>query len=171
MHWVWLIVMLWMIIIIINRGKKIKSLKQQLFEKSQCLQKIESRIQNDFIKKESIISISEKTSGTGVSYERALELNDRKIESKYIYPKADIEEPDNYFNGKKIVITGIFSEYPDRNELAEIFWNLGADIDRTIGKYTECLIVGDDAGPVKLQTAKAQKIQIIYEDELEDYFF
>lgn len=115
--------------------------------------------------------IEKKPNPNAVSYERALELQERKIESKYLYPKKDVEDKSNYFYEKKVVITGIFYDYPDRNDLAKLFWEAGADIDTGIGKSTDCLIVGEDAGPSKLKKAEAQGVEIIYQDELEDLFF
>lgn len=71
----------------------------------------------------------------------------------------------------KVVITGLLSAWPDRNELGYKLWYLGADIDKSISKKTNIVIVGDSAGPAKLKKieelrAQGSDIRIIYEPEL-----
>ena len=52
--------------------------------------------------------------------EKILELRERKINSSYLKPKKDAEDV-NMFYKKKVVITGIFDYFVDRNDLAKIF--------------------------------------------------
>lgn len=105
-----------------------------------------------------------------VDWERAQELQSRAILGHYLKPLKDLEDKSHFFYGKKVVISGVYDEYPDRNDLAQRFWIKGADIDRAIGKRTEFLIIGDDAGPRKIEKAKEQGITIITQDELIKYF-
>ncbi len=69
-----------------------------------------------------------------------------------------IENKNNPFFGKKVVISGTYRTWPDRNELARILKELGADIDGSIGKYTNYLCAGEGVGPSKYQKMK-QKIE------------
>lgn len=62
-----------------------------------------------------------------------------------------IENKDNPFFGKKVVISGTYDSWPDRKELAKILKGLGADIDTSIGKKTNILCAGDGVGPKKYQ--------------------
>lgn len=64
---------------------------------------------------------------------------------------SQIENKDHMFYGVKVVITGSFVSYPDRNKLAELLKSFGADIQSAISSKTDYVIVGADAGPSKLQ--------------------
>lgn len=77
--------------------------------------------------------------------------------------------PDNPFYDKKVVITGVFSI--DRKELAAKLKNMGADIDGGITKRTDFVLIGEDAGPKKLEkieslNADGCSIKKVYEPEL-----
>jgi len=58
---------------------------------------------------------------------------------------------DNYFYGKKVVITGLYDRWPDRSEIARELQILGADVDGGVSARTHILIVGKDAGPKKVE--------------------
>lgn len=58
-------------------------------------------------------------------------------------------DPSNPFYDKKVVITGIFPM--DRTEIAMRLKSLGADVDKGITKRTAFVVVGDEAGPLKLK--------------------
>ena len=79
---------------------------------------------------------------------------------------------DTIFYNKKTVITGIFEKYPEREELASILKSYGADINTSISKKTEIVVIGSGAGPKKLEkieeiNASGQgNIRTINEDEL-----
>lgn len=60
--------------------------------------------------------------------------------------KAD---PNNPFYDRKIVITGEFEQ--DRKIIAQILKSMGADIDTTITKRTNYVLIGNFAGPSKLE--------------------
>lgn len=77
--------------------------------------------------------------------------------------------PDNPFYDKKVVITGVFSI--DRKELAAKLKSMGADIDGSVTKRTDFVIIGEDAGPKKLEkieslNADGCSIKKVYEPEL-----
>ena len=71
--------------------------------------------------------------------------------------EENIENKDTVFYNAKVVITGTFTEYPDRNLLAAKIQKCGAKICQGISKCTNIVVVGEDAGPKKLETiAKLQ---------------
>ncbi len=77
--------------------------------------------------------------------------------------------PDNPFYDKKVVITGVFSI--DRKELAAKLKSMGADIDGSVTKRTDFVLIGEDAGPKKLEkiesfNADGCSIKKVYEPEL-----
>lgn len=77
--------------------------------------------------------------------------------------------PDNPFYDKKVVITGVFSI--DRKELAAKLKSMGADIDSGVTKRTDFVIIGEEAGPKKLEkieslNADGCSIKKVYEPEL-----
>ena len=74
-----------------------------------------------------------------------------KISSDLLKPDFEhVKDKENYFYGKKVVISGIYDNWPDRNELAMTIKDLGADIDTSVTKRTNILIAGDGVGPSKL---------------------
>ncbi len=77
------------------------------------------------------------------------------------------EVADNYFKGKKILITGTFEKY-SRDELKEIIRRLGGKNLSSISKTTDILLAGEKAGS-KLEKAKAFGTEIIFEKDLEKF--
>lgn len=82
-----------------------------------------------------------------------------------------IENKDNYFFGKKVVVSGTYDNWPDRKELAKILKDLGADIDTNIGKKTNVLCAGDGVGPKKiekmqLKISQGDNAEIIDEEKI-----
>lgn len=83
-----------------------------------------------------------------------------------------VENRDTIFYNKIVVITGVFSRYPVRDELASALKKLGADINTTISKKTNIVCLGwDGVGPAKMQKvteliATGHDIKLIKEDEL-----
>ena len=71
---------------------------------------------------------------------------------------------DNYFSGKKIVLTGGLDNF-GRSELTKILQNLGADVTSSVSKNTDLVIAGSDAGS-KLTKAQSLNIDIIDETKL-----
>lgn len=68
--------------------------------------------------------------------------------------KPDLEhalDHNNFFYGQKVVISGTYKTWPDRNDLAKIIKALGADIDTGVTLKTNILIIGEDAGPRKIE--------------------
>lgn len=77
------------------------------------------------------------------------------IDRKYLYPKKCIDERTiEYFFRKKIVITGVFEQFPVRNDLAKLLWELGADIDSKVTERTNILALGHEYGYKKFEEAQ-----------------
>lgn len=70
----------------------------------------------------------------------------------------------NYFSGKKIVLTGGLDNF-GRSELTKILLNLGADVTSSVSKNTDLVIAGKEAGS-KLDKAKNLNIEVIDEQKL-----
>lgn len=84
---------------------------------------------------------------------------------------SQIENKNTPFYHARTVITGTLSEYPSRNELGKLLQSLGADINTTVSKRTDIVIIGEGAGPskiAKIETLREQgyDIRIIFEPEL-----
>ena len=89
----------------------------------------------------------------------------RKIDTELKYMKEDVADTSHFFYQKKVVITGTFQNFPIRNDMAKLLHEVGADINTSISKKTDYVIVGNGAGPSKLQKIKELDIQAIEEEE------
>lgn len=74
-----------------------------------------------------------------------------------------------FFGGVKTVVTGTFTNFPDRAVLKEKLKALGADIDTTVTKRTKILVTGSGCGPKKLETAQEYGVRIMNETEVLKY--
>ena len=97
----------------------------------------------------------------------------KKFEHDTLIPIADdqVQNQDTPFFHAKVVITGTFAAYPKRNELGKLLQALGADVDTTITKRTNVVVMGQGAGSAKVKKIEALRaegynIRIIYEEEL-----
>ncbi|WP_262152301.1 exonuclease domain-containing protein [Chryseobacterium foetidum] len=91
----------------------------------------------------------------------------KKIDSSLIYPAEKPKYENHYFYSKKVVITGEFSAFPkQRNRLAQILFDCGADINTSISKNTDLVLVGTGAGPKKMEKISALSIAVMNEEEL-----
>lgn len=104
-----------------------------------------------------------------ISKDELLEVIDKrdvkKIDRKFLFPKKEVEDTSSEFYKKKVVITGDFSHFRTRNEIAEILYNLGADIDTSVTEKTSYLIKGENCGWSK--EAKAIDFGVIIYTEQE----
>lgn len=107
---------------------------------------------------------------TNFDFEKVEYYKDKKIKREYLYPIKNLEDTGNYFFGKKVVITGDFENFPDRNEMAKLLWEAGADVDVSVGKYTDVLIAGEYAGDTKIEYAEENNIEIMYEENFIEEF-
>lgn len=86
---------------------------------------------------------------------------------------SQVENPDNFFYNKRVVISGIFEYYPMREDLALILKKLGADVNTSISKKTDVVIFGNAYGPSKMKKVKELNesgcsIAILNEGELKE---
>jgi DNA ligase (NAD+) len=90
------------------------------------------------------------------------ELKAVGVNMEYLGTKPT-EVQDNYFSGKKVVLTGKLEHFT-RNELKEQLINLGADVVGSVSKKTDLLIAGTDAGS-KLAKAESLGIEVLNEED------
>lgn len=82
-----------------------------------------------------------------------------------------VSNRDTLFYDKRVVITGVFEHYPQREELAQVLKGYGADINTSISKKTDIVIVGSAAGPKKIEKihslqSEGYDIMILNEQDL-----
>ncbi len=94
----------------------------------------------------------------------------RSIDSSLKVMKEDVENTEHIFYRKKVVITGLFDAYPERNEIAALLHNVGADVNGAISGKTDFVIVGREAGPKKLEKIAELNISVIDEMKLLEIF-
>lgn len=97
----------------------------------------------------------------------------KKYERSTLDPIEDwqVDNQETPFFHARTVITGVFSAFPNRDELGKRLQALGADINTTISRKTNVVVIGDGAGPSKLKKIEALQadgceIRLIYEPEL-----
>ena len=84
------------------------------------------------------------------------------------YNKMPDEEDKPIFelSGKRCTLTGVFSEYNNRDVLMQKLFDLGVIINKGLTKKTDVLICGNVPGPSKLTKANEMGIRIVNESEL-----
>jgi DNA polymerase III subunit epsilon len=92
-----------------------------------------------------------------------------RITGDLLKPDLENGDPESPFFNKKVVFTGVLSSI-DRKEAADRIKKFGADIDISITKRTNYVIIGSAPGPSKLEKienlrAEGYHIEIIYEDK------
>lgn len=82
-----------------------------------------------------------------------VDYSNKAVEKETLHPLCDddIENKENPFYHKKVVLTGILSAFPKREIIADILKHNGADINTSISKLTDIVIVGAGAGPSKMK--------------------
>lgn len=76
-----------------------------------------------------------------------------RLRGDAVKPLSDDEviNKDTPFFHKKVVITGVFNSFPNRDDLAKLLRSYGADLNQSISRKTNIVVVGKDAGPSKLK--------------------
>ena len=175
MFWFWAFVLFILFLNSIRSYFKISSLKDKIKFKDNKIKSLESDLHNEMMINESLkdyaengqkIKSKKRGKATGVHYDDYSVFRARKIDGKYYQPIKDMEDNGHLLYKKKVVITGEFEDYPDRNVLAELIWSLGADIDTTVNERTDYLIIGEDHGPRKYENAQEFGVKIIDEVDL-----
>ena len=108
-----------------------------------------------------------KNLGTG----KRIKAKELKKETKQPLNPDEVENKDTTFFMKKVVLSGNLHSFPQREEIAELLRKYGADINSSISKKTQIVIVGEGAGPSKMKKIEELKdqgidIRIIQEPEL-----
>lgn len=85
----------------------------------------------------------------GNTAEQTLEEQTYKREHKQFLPRYDT--PDNPFIGLRVVVSGRFYTWTDRDELCDLLEELGARICTNVSKNTDLLVVGICAGDRKIE--------------------
>lgn len=93
-----------------------------------------------------------------------------KSETKQPLSADEVENKTTSFFQKKVVFTGNLESYPQRDEIASLLRKYGADINSSISRKTNVVIVGEGAGPSKMKKIgelqdAGYDIRVIYEDE------
>lgn len=57
---------------------------------------------------------------SNLTFDDLMRFQTNKVDSKYFQPQIDLKDKSHMFYGKKIVITGTFDSFPNRNELAHL---------------------------------------------------
>jgi DNA polymerase-3 subunit epsilon len=74
----------------------------------------------------------------------------KKIDSSILQPDTTNAPAGNPFYNKKVVFTGDLAKW-NRDAAASVIQRLGADVNTSISAKTNIVIVGDGAGPKKLE--------------------
>ncbi|GIM61117.1 MULTISPECIES: BRCT domain-containing protein [Capnocytophaga] len=106
-----------------------------------------------------------KHTNSNLQAEDVLEFKTKKFSSDVITPNFDIEDKSHFFYGKKVVITGNFSKFPIRNEMAKLLHSVGADVNTSISKKTDYVIIGTEAGWRKMEQIEQFGVETISEQE------
>ena len=107
----------------------------------------------------------------GVDYEELITMNSvKKISAELKQMKTDVEDTSHFFYQKKVVITGSFDKFPLREEMAKLLHEVGADVNSAISKRTDYVIIGEDAGPKKLEKIEELGIETIDEKRFLEIF-
>ena len=89
---------------------------------------------------------------TGTNVRHHLFEDHGKLDGDLLKPDFEsVLDKNNQFYNKKVVITGVYQNWPDRKDLAKIIRDLGADIDSGVSPKTQILITGENSGPKKIQ--------------------
>lgn len=94
-------------------------------------------------------------------------------ETKKPLAAEEVENKDTPFFQKKVVLTGVLNSFPVREELACMLKRYGADINGSISKKTNIVIVGNGCGPSKMKKieelqGQGVEIKVLYEPEFLD---
>ena len=86
----------------------------------------------------------------------------RELGVNFNYLGVDTLDPNSYFYGKTIVLTGTLTRY-SRDEMTDILEGIGAKVSGSVSKNTDILIAGASAGS-KLDKAEKLGVEIMDEE-------
>lgn len=111
----------------------------------------------------SLLKMPSKTKVTG----RGASFVDKRFDSSLLKPQLKGANPDHEFYNKRLVFTGDLRSM-QRSDAAKHVSAFGADINTSISKKTQIVIIGEGAGPSKMkkiQELREQGIEIRLIDE------
>jgi len=88
----------------------------------------------------------------------------KKVNKTDLKPDFEHANVNSYFYQKKVVFTGDLKSFT-RQEAAHLLKELGADVNTSISRKTDFVIVGSNPGPSKMKKIEALEILIISEEE------
>jgi NAD-dependent DNA ligase len=87
-----------------------------------------------------------------------------KVSSEFLKPDFQNANSTTIFYMSKVVITGVFQGF-QRNEIAQLLKQMGADIDTSVTSKTNYLLAGQGMGPSKREKAEKLGVRILNEQE------
>lgn len=91
-------------------------------------------------------------------------FNQKRIEKDDLRPNFDIEDKENPFYMKRVVFTGDLTNY-SRKEAAHRIKLMGADVNTSISKKTDFVIIGRNPGPSKMVKIENLGVTTFSEDD------
>ncbi|SDE57364.1 BRCT domain-containing protein [Riemerella columbipharyngis] len=106
----------------------------------------------------------------GIDYEDILMMQNMKKIPSELKTMKEVTDTSHFFYSKKVVITGTFEKFPFREEMAKLLHDVGADVNVSISRKTDYVIVGENAGPKKMEKIKELGIETIDESKFIELF-
>lgn len=103
------------------------------------------------------------------SFEDLQKYSAKKISPDLKAPDEDIVNKSHLFYGKKILITGEFDAYFNRNELAKLIHDVGG-FNKGIAKSLDYVIIGNNPGPSKMKKIKDWGLKTLTEHDVVEMF-
>ena len=91
----------------------------------------------------------------------------RQVGVNFTYQGKDLYDPNSFFFGKTVVLTGSLTAY-SREEMTELLEAIGAKVSTSVSKKTDLVVAGPGAGS-KLTKATALGVEVINEEEALSY--
>lgn len=97
----------------------------------------------------------------------------KRVQHDTLQPLSEdeVENKGTIFFERRVVLTGDLQHFSSRQQISDILRKLGADINTSISKRTEIVVVGDKPGPSKMEKiailqSQGVEIKVINEQEL-----
>jgi NAD-dependent DNA ligase len=128
---------------------------------------------DDLIRYNGLKATSKKTkkrTNSSYDFEKQGEYNSKIISKDLKKPNLDIEDKSHIFYNKKVLITGKFEKFDDRDEMSALIKSVGGLNKSSISKSLDYVIVGSEAGPAKLKVIEENSIKTFNEQEFIELF-
>jgi len=93
-----------------------------------------------------------------------IEMIEKLREAGLQFETEEKDERADKLVGKSFVISGVFKDR-SRDEMKDLIESLGGELKSSVSKKTSYLLVGDNAGPSKLEKAEKAGVEVISEEE------